>query len=542
METTQTSMTSLDILLRSRPHASEDTAALVRVSSLLNSTLDLKEVLRIAMEEAAGIMNAEASSVLLIDEKTGDLVFEVATGAKGEGTKQIRLKQGEGVAGWVATHNRPVRVDNALDDPRFTSRVDDRTRFVTRSILCVPLTVKKKMVGVIEVINKRDGSAFTEQDQEFLMVLSHQIATGIDNAQLYRRIYEEKETLRAVLDSMSDGVMMVDAEDRIRLHNPAILDLLNSAPGKLSLDLFGDERTRRLVEKMESGGLDSMSFDVDLTSHNEHCTLSNTATLLRGPDGRITGAVLVARNITEAARLEKMKNDFIATTSHKLRTPLTSILSFASLLGKTGIRGSGGDGNEDMVGSAAEAIETQARYLHELIEKLLGFTGMEMGNLQVEKQTVQTPSLIEKALQAVRSRAESRGIEILQETGHPGREVRLDPRKIHLVLTNLLENAIKFSPDHTTVTIEVNDDGDEVCFRITDQGPGIPRDERERIFEKFYQIDRDVTGQVEGAGLGLALCRNIVLAHGGRIEVESEHGSGSTFRVYLPVKPPEGAA
>jgi two-component system phosphate regulon sensor histidine kinase PhoR len=335
---------------------------------------------------------------------------------------------------------------------------------------------------------------------------------------------------------MTDGVVMVDSEDRIRLHNPAILDHLDPGTESLSLSHFGDERMENLVNRMVSAGHDSTSFEVELRRHDEPYTLANMATLLRDPDGEVTGAVLVVRNITEAARLEKMKNDFISTTSHKLRTPLTSILGFASLLRGGKLRDKTTDDGEDFVSTAAEAIEEQSRYLRELIEKLLGFTGMEQGSLKLEKESVDIASLLEEASQAVQSRADSDGIRIRQEAVQPGSTVHADHRKALQVLTNLLENAVKFSPADTEIHVGADVAGDEVRLYVSDQGPGIPVDEQERIFEKFYQIDRDLTGQVEGVGLGLALCRNIVLAHDGRIEVESEYGNGSTFRVYLPAK------
>ena len=540
MPSTHSPQGRLETLLAEKDRAAGELTALVRVGSLLNSSLDLDEVLRIAMEQASQAMDAEASAILLIDRETGDLVFEVATGEKGQKTKEIRLKPGEGIAGWVASHGRPARVADAQDDARFTVRVDRKTDLVTRSLLCVPLKVKDRMLGVLEVINKRAEGRFTAEDEEFLVVLSHQIAAAIDNAQLYRKVYEEKETLRAVLDSMADGVIVVDPEDRILLHNRAILGLLGVEERDLSLDRFGDERLRGLARRAVFPHGDSMSFEVDLTWTQEPRTLASTATVLKDPAGTATGAVIVMRDVTERARLEKMKNDFIATTSHKLRTPLTSILGFASILRSPKLRGPTPQGNEDTISSAAEAIEEQGRYLHELIEKLLGFTGMELGDIPLEREPVDPAGLVEEACRAVQSRAEAKSIRVTPERSSAGLGASLDRTRVVQVLANLVENAVKFSPGGTDVGVGAEGAGEEVHFWVTDRGPGIPVEDRERIFEKFYQIDRDLTGQVEGAGLGLALCRNIVAAHGGRIELESTPGEGSTFHVWLPARAGSG--
>ncbi len=535
MTSPSSTLTSLEILLSAKPRSSNDITALLRVGALLNSTLDLKQVLHLSMEEAAKLTQAEASAILLIEERTGDLVFEVATGSKEEGTREIRLRRGEGVAGWVATHDRPVRIDDAQDDPRFTARVDRKTEFVTRSILCVPLKVKGRMIGVLEVINKQAGRGFSDHDEEFLVILSHQIAAAIDNAQLYRQVYDEKETLSAILESMADGVLVVDPEDNVVLHNRAMLHLLDVTAEEISTSCFGPGGIRDSADLKGQETNGSLSYNVEVRKENSALTLATTATVLKDPTGNVTGSVMVMRDISEAAHLEKMKNDFLATTSHKLRTPLTAILSYASLLKSKQLREASAGDNEDIVGEGAAVIEEQSRYLRDLIEKLLNFTGMESGELQMEIGRVGVADLLDETSRAAASLSCTHAREAcVSVAAVDGVDIPVDRPKILQVLKNLLENAVKFTPPGSPITLGAERAGEEVRLWVSDSGPGIPREEHDRIFEKFYQIDRDLTGQVEGAGLGLALCRAIALAHNGRIEVESESGKGSTFSVYLP--------
>lgn len=163
-------------------------ATLVELSSILNSTLDQKEVRKRAIEAATRLMNCEVGSLLLLDEEKNELYFEVALGEKGEQVKEIRLKVGEGIAGWVAEHEKPLLVPDAINDPRHSKRADLKANFVTRNILCVPVKVKEKLIGVLQAVNKLDEEGFTEDDIMLFQLLANQVAIAIDNARLYEEI------------------------------------------------------------------------------------------------------------------------------------------------------------------------------------------------------------------------------------------------------------------------------------------------------------------------------------------------------------------
>jgi len=169
-------------------------SSLVELGMLLNSTLELKEVQRRATEAATTIVEAEAGSLLLIDEKTNELFFDVALGEKGGKVKEVRLKLGEGIAGWVAQHGRPLVVQDTKSDPRFSKKADEKTGFVTNTMLCVPVKFKEKTIGVLQAINKIDGKHFLEEDAEILSSLANQVAIAVENARLCEEI-KEKERL-----------------------------------------------------------------------------------------------------------------------------------------------------------------------------------------------------------------------------------------------------------------------------------------------------------------------------------------------------------
>ena len=168
---------------------------IIEITALLNSTLNLDELLQLIMSSAADLLDAETSSLLLLDEEANDLVIHTATGESGEQVAKQRVPAGQGIAGWVLQHNEPAIVENVKEDPRFYAAMDDATGFETRNVLALPLKVRDRIVGVVEVINKRDGK-FTDTDRELADALANQAAIAIDNAQLYAKLADAVVTSR----------------------------------------------------------------------------------------------------------------------------------------------------------------------------------------------------------------------------------------------------------------------------------------------------------------------------------------------------------
>lgn len=179
----------------------------MELANVLNSTLDQREVRRRAMEAATSLMDAEVGSLLLVDEKSNDLFFEVALGERGEKLKQIRLRMGEGIAGWVAQHNEPALVNDVESDPRHFKKAGVITGFRTRNMVCVPVRSRGKVIGVLQAINKKDGGLFTEQDLNNFLTLSNQVAIALENAHLYEEL---KETFMSTAEALAAAVEKKD--------------------------------------------------------------------------------------------------------------------------------------------------------------------------------------------------------------------------------------------------------------------------------------------------------------------------------------------
>jgi GAF domain-containing protein len=183
--------------LRERLQAEVDTLKyLIEVATRLNSTLNLSELLQMLMNATRELLHAEDSSLLLVDEETQELTFEVATGDTAEEVVKHRVPPGQGIAGWVVQHAQPLRSDAPALDPRFYGGIDQSLGFQTRSILAVPLVVRDRVIGVVEAINKRDAPGFSDQDLELALAFASQAAVAIDNAQLYARLAEAVVTSR----------------------------------------------------------------------------------------------------------------------------------------------------------------------------------------------------------------------------------------------------------------------------------------------------------------------------------------------------------
>lgn len=514
-----------------------DFEALLQANQILSSTLDDQDVIETVMQLATKVVRAEASSLLLLDPATNELYFNVTLGSVKDQVKQIRLKVGEGIAGWVAQQRVPLIVNDVARDSRFTGKVDASTSFKTRAILAVPLLSKGDLVGVVEAINKQGGQEFTLADQEILLAFASQAAVAIQNARLYSEVKREREKLSTVFGAMSDGVLLLDPDGRVLLANPACARLLGDvaekASGKsFSLDLLADFEANPLLPE-------PLHFVPKLTrvelkrKSGKDFYLTALLRQFGGDDSPLgrDGWIVILRDETESRLEGRLKQTFLSVVSHKLKTPLTAIVGYApSLLEK----------NDNMTAFQKKAIATiaeQGEHLADLVDKLLRFTIVESDS--IARTPVETPvsSLVAEALASLESFRSSRNVTVTLDPS----VARLPPVVVDRKLTveavkNVLENGMKFNekPDKQLLVSGSVDDGRAV-LRIADNGVGIPPEDREKIFQKFYQVENHFTGQVPGAGLGLPLCRKVMEAMGGRVALESDIGRGTTVSLHFPV-------
>ncbi len=535
----------------------EELQSLVHIGKLTSSSLKVREVLNEAMERTKEVMGVEACSLLLLDENTGELYFEVALGEKGEDVKIIRIPPGKGIAGWVAQEGKPILMSDARKDVRFYQTVDEKTGFVTRSLMAVPLIARGRSLGVMEAINKKDGQEFRDRDLEFFQALASQVAIALENTRLYSnlekkaketetlygRMAQEMNRVEAILSSMTEAVIVVDSEGKVTEANQAaqrVFDLFGGfAYGRGFPNHEPWSNLQRIFEATLRGGV-SISEKLTVPGEDSQTFQAHTA-LIRGPGREVTGALAVLEDITEIERLNKMKSEFVSHVSHELRTPLTSIKGAARLLDRPQI----GELN-DKQRRLLRIIDDEGTRLTGLIDDLLELSRLESGLVRMKKEPESLREIARECIESLKSVADEKGLtlELLMSVDLP--RILMDREQIRKVLANLLSNAIKFTPSGGKVQVagravyssglegETRSILNHLEVRVIDTGIGIPPSHLGKVFEKFHMVDSSLTREIPGTGLGLSICKQIVEAHGGRIWAESTVGKGSCFTFVLP--------
>jgi PAS domain S-box-containing protein len=358
------------------------------------------------------------------------------------------------------------------------------------------------------------------------------LARAIEKRDLARRIELQRLELERhshVLEHIGDGVIVIDRDGVVQFWNLAAEQMtgigFEQAVGRRARDLLGgwDEvsssipvagagRPKRHLARM-------LPFEVK----GREVWLS-----LCGVD--VADATVYSfQDRTEEHVVDKLKDDFVATASHELRTPLSAIYGAAKTLRRTDILDDAGV--DRMIG----VITSESERLARVIDDILFASHLDSGRLRLASERIDVIALVNEVVESMQLQLES-GVTLHVEAPSNGLAgVDVDPIKLRRVLLNLLENAIKYSPEGGPVVLRVGEENGRLLLSVHDEGIGIPRGEQERIFEKFYRADPQLARGVGGTGLGLYICRELVHRMGGEIAVESEHGTGSTFTVDLPV-------
>jgi signal transduction histidine kinase len=395
------------------------------------------------------------------------------------------------------------------------------------SAMVVPLRVGGRTLGALTFASSDPKRLYTEGELDFAQHLGRRAATAVDNALLFRAA-EQRASAAVALAFVGDGVFLVDREGIVRIWNIAAA-VITGLPEK---DLVG----RRAEEVVPSWS--TIEAHVPLASGPGRPRSEIVPVELRGGEHWLSisgvgfegGTVYAFRDFTEERRVERLKSEFVSTISHELRTPLAAIYGAALTLRR----------DEPSLESQREGlldvIAGESERLARIVNDILWASRLESGTLHVAVESCDPVKLATSVAEATRAHLPSNiDLTLDAEIGLP--LVAADPDKGRQVLTNLVDNAIKYSPDGGTVRLAVKRSASRVVFTVHDEGLGIPLAEQARIFEKFYRLDPELTRGVGGTGLGLYISRELVRHMGGRLSVVSREGEGSIFRVELPVAP-----
>ncbi len=341
---------------------------------------------------------------------------------------------------------------------------------------------------------------------------------------------QEQARLHGILASVAEGIIAVDAEQRLTLLNPQAATLLGldqaTAVGARIDELsLSEEINRPFVECVSSNRLCSVDLELSRPRRN---LLLQVAPVRASGSGQ-WGAVAVVRDTTAARRLETMRRQFISDASHEIRTPLTSIGGFAAAIAD----GTAATTQERSRG--ATIILREVERLSRLVNDLLDLSRIESGAVELKLEQVDLPELVRSAVEAFEAQAREEGMHI--ELDLPGNlpAVLADSDRIYQVVANLLSNALRFNSPNGKIALTARQTNAHVRLDVKDTGPGIPADQLPNVWERFHRADSSRARGKGGTGLGLAIVRSIVEAHGGYVHAESELGKGSTFSFTLPV-------
>lgn len=349
-------------------------------------------------------------------------------------------------------------------------------------------------------------------------------------------ILDEKKKTEAILQTIDDGIFVVDGGRRVVSLNPAAVAALGLSPWPM-----GQPDLREIVPHEELRGEIEAALESPPAAEPDHedryVTIQHgdreshyqySITPVEASAGKRTGVVVVLRDVTRLRELDRLKSEFVMTASHELRTPLTSIQMSVNLLQERA-----GDKLEPSEQELLEVAQEEIVRLKHLIDELLDLTKIESGKIEMQLTETAPQLLLESAVEPFRAQAEERGVELLLEIGEGLPNIHCDPNKITWVITNLVGNALRYTGPGGHVWVSAEKAGRWVNLYVRDDGAGIPYDKQAAIFGKFVQLEE--SGPTGGAGLGLAISKEIVRAHRGHIWVESEPGKGSLFTVTLPV-------
>jgi two-component system phosphate regulon sensor histidine kinase PhoR len=344
-------------------------------------------------------------------------------------------------------------------------------------------------------------------------------------------VTQEKEQLRAVLEGMVEGVLVLDAKGGVLLANSRLrelYDLTGELVGRPYLEVLRDAAVDELLrEAAHSDAIVARQLRVGGVTPR---TLQVHAVRLRGAGGAGAGIVAVFHDISELARLEEVRRDFVANASHELRTPLAAIRGFAETLLE----------NKALTDaerrSYLEIIDRHAQRLTHIVHDLLELSTIERGRIRLEPVEVDVDAVVDSLIRDSAPRLRELRIEVHHASSGPA-IAWADPRAVEQILTNLLDNAVKYTEPGGRIEIQVEGGPAKLRVRVRDTGIGIPEEDLGRIFERFYRVDKARSRALGGTGLGLAIVKHLVQSLGGEITVKSELGAGSTFTFTLPRAP-----
>jgi signal transduction histidine kinase len=578
-------------LLQETERRARQLARLNEVTRNLTSTLELEPLLQTILQSAVEILDCEAGSLLLVDERSQELVFKVVTGPVAEDLLGKRLARGVGNVGKSVVERTAIIVNDVHKSNNWFSQTDQQTGFITRALLVVPLEVKDTAIGVIEVINKRDGSSFNNDDQQLLTAFASQAAIAIENARLYTNTDQALAARVNQLEELHQFDKELNSSLNITRTMRTVLEWALKISGQKNgfAGIVLEDGLQILVSEGYGSELEAyqqalLSFDELVTPENigssDHLFRNFNSTTLHGilnasasqtiiPIRRETRiiAMIVMESLTTDAPLNLdfvvqlmdhasagisnaqlyaaveaanvAKSEFVSFVSHELKNPMTSIKGYTELLA-AGAVGPINDAQSNFLSTIRSNVERMST----LVSDLADVSRIEAGRLKLEFKPVAIKDAMDDVVRSLRKQIEDKKQKLVMNIPADLPMVWADKLRVVQVATNLVSNAYKYTGQEGVIEVsaEVSDNlWDPTGARrvvhlwVKDSGIGIAPEDQKKIFQKFFRSEDPKTREAPGTGLGLNITRSLVEMQGGRIWFDSEFRKGTTFHITIPI-------
>jgi signal transduction histidine kinase len=577
-------------LLQETEQRARQLTTLNEITRQLTSTLDQEPLLHNILENAVNILNSEAGTLFLVDEQTGDLIFSVTVGPVAGNLLGQRLPPGTGIVGRAVQTRQPIIENEAQDSNSRFSGTDKQTGFVSRSLIAVPMQIQDRVLGVIEVINRRDGLPFVLDDQNILTAFAGQAAVAMENARLIaltdqelaarveelqvmgrivRELNASLEVDRAMQITLDWAMRQSNAEagligmlegDKVRLmsHEGYEEVFTESSDGYLSLDIptiktaieSGQPSQISLIAADEKGILPTAHTQIIIPIRREadviglllmestSDTQQNLAFLNRLSDNAAI-AIYNAQLYAEVQRANDAKSDFVSFVAHELKNPMTSIKGYTELLAAGTV-----GGINEMQTNFLQTIRANVERMSVLVSDLNDNAKIEANRLRLDFKPVNVPEVLDEALKSTTRQLDDKKQVVDMSFSNDLPSIWADQVRVGQVLTNLVSNAHKYTPEGGKILIGAEETPNQwdsegakqvVHLWVKDDGIGISIEDQAKIFQKFFRSDDSKAREAPGTGLGLNITKSLVEMQGGRIWFESEYRQGTTFHFTVPV-------
>ena len=498
-------------------------------SKAINSSLETNQIMHSMLVQMNELLNADAISIALVDGN--ELVYTVASGVGAEEIVGLRLPSNQGISGWVMEYAQSTLVNSPEQDPRFHRSADIRTGHRTYAMICAPLEADGRVLGTLQAINPRNGH-FSQDDLRILVRLASLASGAIAKAEQYALAQAAEARYLSLFEDNIDPIIITDSIGIIREANHRVGSML------------GYNRHQMIGESINILHQEDISLHIPRIFEDINNKIEIITTLALTKQKKIIPVELylkrtlgnelqcIYHDISKQVELEQMRNDLTAMLLHDLQNPLSNVISSLELLE---MELPPDEGEESIARVMINVAYRSSHRLRHLIRSLLDINQLEAGAPIHELTSISVAEIIHEVADVMGASLERKGLVFCPIIAPDLQDVYVNQDMIERVLINLVDNAIKFSKRGDVLTVSAEPYSDtHLRVSLSDQGPGIPAQYRQSIFDKFYRTPNNTS---KGIGLGLAFCRLAVEAHSGRIWAEEATGGGAQFNLTLPIRP-----